>query len=154
MLILVVIGTPPPPHLFSPHTHTHTHRSTTRHHTHHHHTTRHPTRHAPRATRHAPHTTNHSTLNTQHSTTHTQQKQAFDPKLPSRLCVSFLLKTLAADDGFRCSRLWQLRSEAEKGAPAPLVAATRAELCAWPQPCTTLRSEVQGPRRTTLHGAR
>ena len=24
----------------------------------------------------------------------------------------------------------------------------------WPQPCTALRSEVQGPRRTTLHGAR
>ena len=50
-----------------------------------------------------------------------------DPKLPSRLCVSFLVKTLAGDDGFRCSRLWKLRSEAEKGAPAPLVAATRAD---------------------------
>ena len=53
--------------------------------------------------------------------------KAFDPKLPSRLCVSFLVKTLAGDHGFRCSRHWKLRSEAEKGAPAPLMAATRAD---------------------------
>ena len=50
-----------------------------------------------------------------------------DPKLTSRLCVVFSSQTLAGGDGFRCSRLWQLRSEAEEGAPAPLVAATRAD---------------------------
>ena len=52
---------------------------------------------------------------------------SLDPKLPSRLCVSFLVKNLAGVDGFRCSRLWQLRSKAERGALAPLVAATRAD---------------------------
>ena len=69
----------------------------------------------------------------------------------------FWSKPLAGDDGFRCSRLWQLRSEAEKGAPAPLVAATRPDDRAHGvgrSPAPLFPSEVQGPRRTTLHEAR
>ena len=87
-------------------------------------------------------------------TNNNHNNQAFDPKLPSRLCVSFLIKTLAGDDGFRCSRLWKLRSEAEKGAPAPLMAATRADDRAHgvgrsPAPLFVPRCRARDVRRST-----
>ena len=58
------------------------------------------------------------------------------------------------DDGFRCSRHWKLRSEAEKGAPAPLVAAARADDRAHgvgrsPAPLFVPRCRARDVRRST-----
>ena len=68
--------------------------------------------------------------------------------------MSSLVKTQAGDDAFRCSRHWKLRSEAEEGAPAPLVAATRADDRAHgvgrsPAPLFVPRCRARDVRRST-----
>ena len=90
-----------------------------------------------RTTNNEQRTTNNEqrTTNNEQRTTNNEQRtknkqQTTNRRFHQTGCPFFVRRlvcgTLAGDDGFRCSRHWNLRGEAEEAAPSALVVATRA----------------------------
>ena len=76
------------------------------------------------------------------------QQNVFRSRVPLPVCVCS--KTQMGDGGCRCSRRWQLRSEAERGATSPRAADGRSGACRGPAPQLGRKADrdAQRPTRT------